>query len=304
MRPPDVVKLRGQPDLLALVCGPLELWLAPDVGGCIAAFNYLSENAGKTPILRGAETVPPSVLDAACFPLVPFSNRIRNGRFRFRDREVTLAANMMGDPSPLHGQGWRAAWTVERHGATEAALVYRHAPGEWPWAYEARQRFRLDAAGLHAEISCRNVSDEPMPCGLGFHPYFPCDALTRIDTRVERVWEVDDLILPTDIAPATGRYALDDQPACGRGLDNGYGGWGGEMRLSSPASGITRMASPDAGFFQIYSPETGGLLAAEPVSHANAALNEPEDRWAELGLRVLRPGEEMSLRMDLGVLAD
>jgi aldose 1-epimerase len=62
---------------------------------------------------------------------------------------------------------------------------------------------------------------------------------------------------------------------------------------------VRRMTSPDAHFFQIYSPQTGGLLAAEPVSHANAALNEPEERWAELGLRVLKPGESMRLRMTL-----
>jgi aldose 1-epimerase len=37
------------------------------------------------------------------------------------------------------------------------------------------------------------------------------------------------------------------------------------------------------------------------VSHANAALNEPESRWPELGLRVLEPGESMRLRMHLSV---
>jgi aldose 1-epimerase len=55
------------------------------------------------------------------------------------------------------------------------------------------------------------------------------------------------------------------------------------------------MHSADAKFFQLYSPASGGLYVAEPVSHANAALNEPEEKWDELGLRVLEPGEEMSL---------
>jgi aldose 1-epimerase len=61
------------------------------------------------------------------------------------------------------------------------------------------------------------------------------------------------------------------------------------------------MSSNDARFFQLYSPKEGGLIVAEPVSHANAALNEPEDAWADLGLRVLEPGEEMSLTMRLDV---
>jgi aldose 1-epimerase len=43
------------------------------------------------------------------------------------------------------------------------------------------------------------------------------------------------------------------------------------------------------------------MVVAEPVSHANAALNEPEERWEELGLKVLEPGEEMSLNARIGV---
>ncbi len=63
------------------------------------------------------------------------------------------------------------------------------------------------------------------------------------------------------------------------------------------------MSSPDARFFQLYSPASGGIFVAEPVSHANAALNAPEDEWPELGMRVLEPGESMSLDMRIEVIA-
>jgi aldose 1-epimerase len=281
--------------MISITAAGYKLALAPDIGGSIARF----ERDGR-PILRG-HADPKSPLDCASFPLVPYCNRIRGGRFTFRGRSVAIAPNMAGDPSPLHGEGWLGPWTVEAHGADHAVLSFGHPPGEWPWAFGARQSFRLSADGLEAEISCTNQSPDPMPCGLGFHPYFPCDAQTVIDTQVEQVWEVDDLILPTGTAPATGRYALNGTPACARGLDNGYGGWSGEMLLRHGDGAVTRMASPDARFFQIYSPSNGGLLAAEPVSHANAALNAPEERWAELGLKVLAPGETMRLRMSLSL---
>jgi aldose 1-epimerase len=278
--------------MITILADEYELALAPGIGGAIASFTHRGR-----PILRGADA-PNSPLDCGCFPLVPYCNRIRDGRFNFRGVTVEIAPNMRGDPSPLHGQGWLGPWLVDEQAKDRACLFFAHQPGEWPWAYEARQTFALGKDGLEAEIECRNLSGDPMPCGLGFHPYFPCDAKTRIDTEVAVVWEVDENVLPTGTAPATGRYALDGQPACARGLDNGYGGWAGEMRLTD-GDRIRRMASPDARFFQIYSPSTGGLLAAEPVSHANAALNEPEERWAELGLRVLKPGESMRLRMTL-----
>jgi aldose 1-epimerase len=61
------------------------------------------------------------------------------------------------------------------------------------------------------------------------------------------------------------------------------------------------MSSPHAAFFQLYSPESGGLFVAEPVSHANAALNAPEEQWPELGMRILQPDEEMTLTMRLAI---
>ena len=210
---------------------------------------------------------------------------------------------MPGDPSPLHGQGWLNAWGVERQNETGATLNYRHEPGEWPWAYEAGQDFALDESGLTLVLSCRNVSSEPMPCGLGQHPYFECGSETRLDARVDCAWTIDDKVLPVEKVAAVGRYDLRDRLVCGQDLDNGFGGWGGEARMSDPDWPYElRLTSSDAKFFQIYSPPLGGIFVAEPVTHANAALNAPDRDWPELGLQVLAPGEEMRLAMRLEVI--
>jgi aldose 1-epimerase len=91
---------------------------------------------------------------------------------------------------------------------------------------------------------------------------------------------------------------------CGQGLDHGFGGWGGRARMTDPAWPFDlELKSPDARFFQLYSPAAGGIFVAEPVTHANAALNAPEEQWPELGMRVLEPGEEMRLDLRLDVIA-
>jgi aldose 1-epimerase len=289
-------------DVLALSYGRLRLVLSPSVGGAISAFEWIAEGPPK-PILRKCHTPLEKVLDAGCFPLIPYVNRIRGGCFVFRGREIRLRANMPGDPSPLHGQGWLNPWVVERQGESSAALEFRHQPGEWPWAYEAREEFALDERGLSARLTCRNAGDEPMPCGLGFHPYFPCGEQTRIDTDVDCAWTVDEKVLPVAKVPAEGRYDLRDRAVCGQELDNGFGGWGGEARMSDPDWPFDlRLSSPEAKFFQLYSPPEGGIFVAEPVTHANAALNHPESEWARLGMRILDPGESMSLDMRLDVM--
>ncbi len=291
-----------KPVELALTSGPLRLLLAPGRGGSILRLDYVAEG-GVTPVLRGAEGSAPNIVDLANFPLVPFSNRIRGGRFFFRGREVGMAPNLPGDPSPLHGQGWLGAWEVVASTDSTAELLFRHEPQEWPWAYEARQLFELSDDALDLSLTCRNLSDEPMPCGLGQHPYFHCTPETRLDTEVEGAWTIDENVLPVERVPATGRFDLRDRLVCGQDLDHGFDGWSGRALIRTPGAPFRiELTSPDATCFQVYSPPEGGFFVAEPVSHTNAALNAPEEEWPKLGLKVLEPGEEMGLRARIAIL--
>jgi len=287
--------------LLRLTAGPLELSLAPAVGGSIARFDYRAGNR-KLSIFRGSDGVPETALAAGSFPLVPYCNRIRGGRFIFRGREIVIPRNMEQDASPLHGDGWLAAWSVEAVSERDASLLFDHEKGDWPWNYAARQLFRLDSDGLQLTLTCRNLSDEPMPCGLGQHPYFHCTPETILDTEVTDAWTIDEKVLPVEKVPAEGRYELRQRRVCGQDLDNGFAGWGQHCRISDPALPFTiSFSSADARFFQLYSPAEGGIFVGEPVTHANAAMNELEEKWPELGFRVLEPGEEMRLHVRFDV---
>lgn len=142
-----------------------------------------------------------------------------------------------------------------------------------------------------------------MPCGLGLHPYFPCSETTELKTRTTHVWLVDKDILPTVRVPVDGAYDLGGGSIYGRGLDNRYEGWSGMARIRTPGAPFSlNLSSPDARYFQLYSPIAGRLFVAEPVSHVNDTLSRPEAQWNALGMRILAPGEEMSLNMRLDVV--
>lgn len=278
---------------LLLQAGGLSVEIEPAVGGAIAAFR--SEGFDLMRAAPDGEAFT-DVLQGASFPLVPYSNRIRDGVFAFRGREIRIAPNLPPQPHPLHGTGWRAAWTVVRAEAASAELAHDHAPGEWPWAFRATQSFALDAGGLDWRLTCENRDDAPMPCGLGVHPYFPSNAATVLDLDAAAVWTIDEATMPVALAPAAGRYALRERRIDAAGLDNGYEGWNGLAQIRWPDRGLAlRILSPDAPRFQVFSPAEGGFFCAEPVTHANAALNRPEAEWSGLGLRVLEPGERMAL---------
>lgn len=275
--------------------------LQPSVGGSIGGLDFVA-GASRTPVLRAGPDFLNNIQDAACFPLIPFANRIRGGCFQFRGREVRLSPNVGGETVPLHGEGWLAEWRVESSSQSEAVLAFDHAAGEWPWTYEARQHFTLGDDYLSIRLTCRNASSEQMPCGLGLHPRFNCGPETRIQTSVEEVWAVDDHVLPTERLPATGRYDIADAPICSRDLNNGYGGWSGRAIFTDAGWPFElELSSPDARFLQIYSPPGRGFFDAEPVSHANAALNAREQDWPSLGIQLLESGQEVDFEMRLEV---
>lgn len=286
---------------IILSAGPLRLELNPSIGGSISAFDWVE--GARLPVLHNRRSEGAHPLNMANFPLIPFVNRVRGGAFSFRGKSVRLQPNLADDISPLHGQGWLAPWTVDRADGQEALLSFRHAAGEWPWDYEALQVLRLDPEGLSYRLTCHNTSKDAMPCGLGIHPYFPCGPDTRLDTEVEYVWTIDENVLPVEKVRAEGHFSLSDRAVCGQELDHGFGGWGGRARVSDPAWPFhTEFSSPTAKFFQVYSPATGGYFCAEPVSHANTAMNFAEEQWAELGWQVLEPGAEMVLDVRIDVI--
>ena len=144
--------------LVELRSGDLELDLSPAVGGSVAGFRARGE-----PVFRPTRAGYEDVLDSASYPLVPFSNRVRDGRFVFRGREVRLSPNLPPQPHPLHGQGWRGEWSVISAEAGRAEFGFRHEPGEWPWAYEALQRFELSMQYAVGKAVRRGIKQLPSP---------------------------------------------------------------------------------------------------------------------------------------------
>lgn len=116
----------------------------------------------------------------ACFPLVPFGNRIEGNGFHFEGRDYTLAPNT-ADPLVLHGDGWLRRWSILRQDRHSLALHYRQAANAaGPFAYEAVQTITIDGANLTLSLTVTNHSAGALPYGLGLHPYFPRTPDTRL----------------------------------------------------------------------------------------------------------------------------
>lgn len=271
----------------------------PTVGGAIASYR-VKRSAGLFDILRPTDerdTAQNDPRNLTCFPLVPYSNRIRDGRFRFEGRDVALPLNFGDHPHSIHGHGWQSAWSVDRVGEAEAILRYEHAADAWPWAYRAVQRMALEQSDLLLALSLENLGAGPMPAGLGFHPYFPRHGGARLTAAVDEVWLVDDEVMPTRRAALPDRWALPDGvDVDGLDCDNLFEGWTGTACVRWPADGadVILTASEALRRLVVYAPAGEDFFCAEPVSHITDAFNLASGGRADTGMQVLRPGESLA----------
>lgn len=326
------------PQLLSLRSGDLVLELAPGVGGSIAGF-YTPAREGRARIdwLRPASTAALAghdPLGMASFPLLPWCNRLRDGRAQFKtgqggdSRSIHLAPNYQDSPHTIHGVGWQQPWQLSQSTADSALLEFLYRPTSsnlkkeeigWPWAFSAWQSFKLDGSGLACQMTLRNDSEDVMPFGLGHHPYFPHPPGTRLQcdfSEAGRMWESDAHCLPTGLSKPGFLEALREGMELARlNLDNNFTGWQRRFRVDWPEAGgrgrsgrqLTLTAASPLDFFVLYCPQGEPFFCAEPVSNCTDWLNLQGHVPADsLGGGELAPGASCSttFRMDVACLSE
>ena len=285
--------------IVELRSGPLKLAVAPSACGAITRFNYAARG-GDVDLLRPASADAIAARDPlgmSCFPLVPFSNRVRNGRFTFQGRAVTLPPNFLPEPHAIHGQGWRAAWTVVEHGDTSLAIEYRHAADAWPFAYVASQRYDLTGGRLDVTVTVTNEAAEAMPAGLGLHPYFPRTPRARLRAEVHSFWKEDADSMPTALVPVPDTVPLatglnPDAVA----LDTNFLGFGGTADIDWPEHGASLRLATRGPFtcFVVYTPTGQPFFCAEPATNCIDAFNLAAAGRTDTGMLIVPPGEAIS----------
>jgi aldose 1-epimerase len=299
------------PELSAvrLSAGPLTLELRPELGGAVTRFVHES-TSGALDIFRPttrAALVDRDILGAASFALVPFSNRIENGRFRFGDQSYRMAPNMGDHPHPLHGHGWRSVWRVVEQSSASASLRFEYDGDEWPSAYSATQTLSLSADALAVTLVLRNEGDRDMPAGIGLHPYFPKTARTRLSAELERVWFGNADCIPTELGELPNAWQFHGGRALdGVELDHCFTGWQRRALVEWPEKGLALeiAAEPPLSYAVIYVPKGRDFFCFEPVSHENGALNPSRRPASESGLQVLAPGADLKSTVHFRVRRD
>jgi aldose 1-epimerase len=152
----------------------------------------------------GRPVVDPYPVEKMCdgghgAPLIPWPNRLADGRYRFEGAGYQVALTEPAKGNAIHGfVRWRPWRALERdaHRVVMGTLLYPLSG--YPFALDLRLAYELGPGGLEVATTAINVGDRACPFGSGHHPYLspgagPIDecllevpAATRITTDDER----------------------------------------------------------------------------------------------------------------------
>lgn len=269
-----------------------------EVGGGIRAFTV-----GDVEVLDGFAE------DAMCDgargqSLLPWPNRVADGQWSWRGRDLQLALTEPTKHNAIHGLTRWANWELVELASGSAHLRFRlHPQPGWPFPLRCDLRYALTDRELTVRTSLQNLGTEDAPVAAGAHPYLSAAGLVddcTLTVPAECYLPTDDRGIPVERRPVEGS---DHDFRSGRRL--------GEQQVDEAFGDVApdpvvRLERPDGHVVELWAGEgyrwlevfTGDTLAperrrrglgVEPMTALPNALATGED------LVVLPPGESLEL---------
>lgn len=242
-------------------------------------------------------------LGCASYLLVPWSNRIRDAKFRFAGREHQLRPSF-ADGTAIHGAARHYPWQVTQASDTHIRLEFdsrAHADVNFPFAFRCWVEYQLVGSDFRTLLGVQNVDTQAMPAGFGTHPMIQRELTGSGDQLAlqlpyAQAYPLVDC-MPTG-APVAVPEAFDYQQLRQAGnvfVDDCLTGrnMAQQIMLKYDKSNVRIVHWLDFIYTHLvmYMPVGQSFIALEPVTNANDGFNLAADGAKEHGVFVLQPGE-------------
>jgi aldose 1-epimerase len=276
---------------LRIADGPLEVVVLPEIGARLHRLRAFGHDLLRTPGDPATHASDPFFWGA--YVMAPWCNRIEAGPVAVGSRQVALGSNVP-DGSAIHGQVYARPWEV----LGDRRLRIRAGGDGWPWVYEVGLRIELVDRLVRIELALTNRDSEPMPAGLGIHPWFRRPLLVAIR---------GDAVNPSNTAPAARAQPVDgpfDLRRMGEMPADLDATWSAlaeppvELRWPhEQVRAVMRVAAPTT-YVVAASPGHLDAVAVEAQTHAPQALRRMLVGGPG-GLALLEPGGTLGLVLEL-----
>lgn len=219
--------------------------------------------------------------------LAPWANRIDGDAYFANGKRYLLnpaLENFRYDANhlPIHGLlGFADGWEVVRQDATSVTsrLEYWKFPqwmAQFPFAHNLEMTHRLRDGSLEVETMIENLSAEPMPLSIGYHPYFQLTDSPRDDWKLH-IAAREQVTLSEKLIP-TGETTLvglpDPFPLGGCELDSVFTGLtGAPFTMQGRRQQIEVRFGPKYPVAIVYAPRGRAFVCFEPMSALTNAFN-------------------------------
>jgi len=243
------------------------------------------------------DQLPPK--SAGCV-LVPWPNRIRDGRYRFDGVDHQLPLTEPANLNASHGLVKWARWQCLERTPASVLMGYDVVPQTgYPFEVRLRLRYSVSADGLTVRLTAENSGSAVAPFGAGFHPFLDLAGSPVEDAELlipaETVLRTDERQIPVGRLPVagTGFDLRRLRPLGELRLDDGFADLTGSVAvLRTPRRRLELHWDSAFRYLQVFTPPavTPGrtAVAIEPMSCPANAFNSGE------GLTRLAPGAEWS----------
>jgi aldose 1-epimerase len=279
--------------------GVLRLGVAPGLGGSISYATWRHPSGCEVELMRpgDAHRVGAKPSDLACFPMVPFANRIDAGRIPLPDGTmVTVPVNRPAQGAAIHGFAREAPWRIVARLPTRIELAQEHVAPSNVYRYAAQQIFTLLPDAIDCEIAVTNTGERGLPFGIGLHPWFGRTRQTRLSVDARWAFRMDDRDMPLEPVPLASVTGGTDFAVVERmPFDTPLAGWDGVALIRWPerCTALRIEARGALRLVHIFAPADQNVLCVEPVSHLPDVINR----------RQLAPFGDMAWLPPLGSLA-
>lgn len=310
---PSSSVLGADPRVATIASDSWQLDVLPGTGASIAAGRVRTADGQWRDLLRPTRRASLGEPEkCASFPMVPWSNRIRDGVLRFGDRTWQLQRNA-ADGTAIHGASRYAPWTIASR-TTEAITLTLDSAAQvginFPWQFSASLTYAVAGRTMSVTTTVRNTDVAPFPAGFGHHPYFQ-RSLVASDAVTDG---------PVLQVPARAGYALRAGMALGAaGAVPARADFSRPRRLGTsfvddvltarePGAPVTITydelavelhADPLYSHVIVYAPRGRSYFAVEPATNVNDGFALFEAGVPGTGVFVLSPGEERTATFSL-----
>jgi aldose 1-epimerase len=232
--------------------------------------------------------------------LFPFVNRVKDGTYKFMQKEYKLAINLKEENNAIHGLVYNKEFNIVHQEVTEelATISIEYVQNErsigFPFYYTLLLTYTLTNNTLTLKVKVKNTDTHPFPFNIGWHPYFMSSNLYEsfLSFKSEQKLTFNEDMIPRKIKDIN----IDEQIQIkDKKLDDCYILKTNTVGFKTPDYSIKIHSSSEKNYIQLYTPKLKNTIAIEPTTGVSNSFNN------KIGLQILEKEETYNVQWTINL---